>query len=280
MFCTTGQSTLQVLEEVTMSNGDNLKEKITDGFTYKRAAWTIALIFLMIVVSITLWSKPIDLEKFGKWLGEAGTANVACGLITLLVVLATVVIAICLVVFSLWGKVTYKIAADGLKTIDEEFRNKRFNHGLQVLTLFMGIPGTIMGFYCAEGTVPVKDVKVLKDSEAEKVITVAELENTGWRALKDLSFEGALKAFVEAKKDKEHSPIVDRILELLEPEEENFAEAKTEEQKTNLWKPIFCKIKDDKDISAIPADLKAGFDETFANKKFDCAQPAPEGTEE
>lgn len=246
---------------------------------FRHVFGTLCLLLLAALVYI-LSSRGMDiinLTKFGAWLREAGTADVARGLITFMVVLATVIIAILLVVFALFGK-SECINENGVKVTDEAARKGRFNNGLQVLTLFMGILGTIMGFYYAEGTVPVREVKNLTETKAEGVLAVTELENSGWQALTVQNFAGALKAFSEARKLKEHSAIVGRVADLLEPEEENFAAADTEAKKTEFWKSILCVIMEDKDISGIPADLKDGLDKTAA--QVGCNPPEPEEPEE
>jgi hypothetical protein len=103
-------------------------------FFANNAPWLISavvcLLFVLIIASI-FWGAPRDWDK--TLLHQLSDTTVARGLITFLIAVATVGIAITLTI--------YVVATDDANAKD------KFSLGKDVLTGFIGILGTIVGFY-------------------------------------------------------------------------------------------------------------------------------------
>ena len=229
-------------------------DQIWQSITFPRI---MALLSLIMFGLLVLFGK-IDLIKFGAWIKQTGEANMARGLITFLVVFATVSIALTLVISLFYG--------------DEEHRKDRFQLGQQVLTVFIGILGTIMGFYYAEGSVSVEKIDKLKKETPQISVSAADLEKSGFEALIASNFANASDSFSKASKIPEHSSIVDKINVLLTSKEDRFAQASEVEKKT-IWKEIFCKIGT---YNVTLAEIKEKLDKQI--NESECLKPTPTPT--
>ena len=110
-------------------NGENMSflQKISNVFPYlPQIAMCIVGVFAILAVVLFIYGGELST------IGDGGS-NVARGLITLLVAIVTVAIAIMLTLSVLLSNST-----------DYE---KRFALGKEILTIFIGVLGTIVGFY-------------------------------------------------------------------------------------------------------------------------------------
>lgn len=237
-------------------------KQFVESITFKRVFGILFLILFAVFVW-TIWNEgsSFTLAQFGGWLRQAGQPSTARGLITFVVVGATLIIALALVGFLIFG--------------DSKDRDKRFSQGKEVLTIFIGILGTIMGFYYAEGSVAVEKIDTLKGANTVVVVSAAGLEKKGFEALIGFNFESALKAFTDAGALADHSPEVDKINVVFESNKDSFTSG-TDEEKKGIWKTIFCAIKSENSDAAVPAELKAGFDEIV--EQYDCGEVNPTGS--
>jgi PASTA domain-containing protein/putative Ig domain-containing protein len=135
-------------------------------------------------------------EKDQKFLTNLANKEVARGLITFLVALATVGIAIILAISTL-------VLTEG------EAGDKRFDRGKQVLSVLIGVLGTIVGFYFGADTNSVKQINptvqtqtstqkitttTLPDGAANKAYPSTTIETTGLTAPLTWSVDPALPA--------------------------------------------------------------------------------------
>ena len=206
-----------------MSEETSRSEQIWQSITFPRVMALLALVLFAVLVFLG----KINLIKFGQWIKQAGEVNTARGLITFLVVFATVSIALTLVISLFFG--------------NEEHRKDRFALGQQVLTVFIGILGTIMGFYYAEGSVSVEKIDKLKKVAPQVSVSVADFEKSGFEALIALNFVNAYDAFSKASKQPEHSETVDKINVLLASKKDKFADA-SDEDKNTILKEVVCTV--------------------------------------
>ena len=114
---------------------------------------------------------------------EDGAAR---GFITISVAIVTIAIALILLLYLIVG------TSDDLK--------ERFTLGKDILMVFVGILGTIMGFYYASNNkVSPSDISAIASSvQSSAVPGIVELEKKGFEALIAKDFDGASKAFTES----------------------------------------------------------------------------------
>ncbi|HKP68011.1 MAG TPA: hypothetical protein VJV05_01930, partial [Pyrinomonadaceae bacterium] len=139
----------------------------------------IAIFFIGWIV----YSSGNGSDASSNFLSSSGTAR---GLITFSVAIVTVAIALILVLYVITGS-----AGDDFK--------ERFTFGKDILMVFVGILGTIMGYYYAEDKISPGDIsKITAASIQENTSPIVELENKAFAALLSKDFPGALKAFGDA----------------------------------------------------------------------------------
>lgn len=117
-------------QEVVEAVGNDERARLSPGERLQRlGAWSICVIALLAVGAV------ICSLGFGTFVPKLAQNDIARGLITFLLSVATVVIAVLLVVSALlMGNTT-------------EEADKRFTRGKEVLTVLIGVFGTILGFY-------------------------------------------------------------------------------------------------------------------------------------
>ncbi|HBR56094.1 MAG TPA: hypothetical protein DEA22_01265 [Blastocatellia bacterium] len=161
-------------------------------------------------------------------------ATKARGLITYAVAIVTVAIALILVFYLVFGDGTYDQVKD------------RFTFGKDILMVFVGILGTIMGFYYGENRVSPENVqKIAETVQKSEPASISDLEKKGFDALAAKDFEGAAKAFAEAYKVNAIWHNVDEINKLLNRQQDGFtaAIAKADNLKIEeIWQNVFCEI--------------------------------------
>jgi hypothetical protein len=192
----------------------------------------ILLLLILAGIAYSIWTEGIGsvITALGQWFDHAGEVNFARGLMTFLIVAATISIAIVLVAFGLYSR-------DG----DPEFWKLRFSLSKDVLTAFMGILGTIMGFYYAEDRVSTASIPTL--NQAAKQTPIAELEKDGFTALLGKDFTHASQAFGDAYKLNSSYHNVGDINQLLSERKDRFnTAAKDPKQADQIWTEVFCAI--------------------------------------
>ena len=214
--------------------------------SFPRIATVIALLLLALLV-YGVWrdgGKDLSsgLENLLKLVGEV---NLARGLITFLVVLGTVAIAVLVVTYGLFfGK--------------DEPSQERFRMGKEVLTVFMTLLGTIMGFYYAENRVSPENVQQIANTVQKPTPKpIADIEKKGFDALFAKDFDSAVKAFAEAYEVSPEWRNVDELLQILTKEKAEMAKAPDKASKDKIWDRIYCKINTDKRTEAMSKELIA-----------------------
>ena len=175
------------------------------------------------------------------WVIAAGAdfflvAEKARGLITFSVAIVTVSIALILVFYLVFG------------TGSTEELKDRFTYGKDILMVFVGILGTIMGFYYGSDKISTKDVSAIastvQNAETGAVAT-DDLEKKALNALLAKDFDGALKGYDDAYKVTPTLHNIDEVRKLLIAQKDAFktaADTNDEEKKAELWQKIFCDI--------------------------------------
>jgi hypothetical protein len=171
--------------------------------------------------------------------GDAfNTDATARGLITFSVAIVTVAIALILVSFIVFG--TGEIAE--LK--------ERFTFGKDILMVFVGILGTIMGFYYGSGKVSTEELKAIQSSGRAAVSSAAVVfESQAFGLLIEQQYDDAVKAFDLATKATPASPNVLNIASILKHLTEQKAAltaAPTETDRKEAWRKIYCAISENK----------------------------------
>lgn len=175
------------------------------------------------------------------------------GLITFSVAIVTVSIALILVFYVVFG--------------DPKDLKDRFTYGKDILMVFVGILGTIMGFYYAENKkVGEKEIKAIADvvqkAESGNVAT-DELEKKALNALIARDFDGALKAYEDAFKITPTLNNIGEVRKLLADQKDEFkkaADSGNEARKAELWQGIFCDISTNNKKLGMDAVMKAKVD--------------------
>lgn len=198
----------------------------------------------------------------------------ARSLITYLVAVITIVIALILTLMAFFST---------LPDLKE-----RFALGKEVLTILIGVLGTIVGFYY--GSAPKEPARVTPTpsptaaaspnpgTTAAANITVdksrqqlvAELETKGFSALLAQDFDTALNSFQQAYQVWGDYHNVDEIRRLLQKQSEKFALA-TAEQQNVIWSETYCEIIP-KYQWGMSTDIKTQFQQTIKTKNYICPQ--------
>jgi hypothetical protein len=127
-----------------------------------------------------------------------------------------------------------------------EFWKARFQLGTHVLTLFLGILGTIMGFYYAEDRVSTEKISNLNE-QVEKSTPAGDLEKKGLVALMAKDFDNASEHFSNAYKINPNYHNVGEISKILNDRKDRFTKAgKDIKQQEPIWAEIFCAIAEGK----------------------------------
>lgn len=177
----------------------------------------------------------------------------ARGLITFSVAIATVAIALIMVFFLIFGSAD---DADQLK--------ERFTFGKDILLVFVGILGTIMGFYYGNADkLTAKDIPALANggqSSASKI--TRDLEQKAFQLILKQDLENASKAFDDVYNAPVTSSNITNILavqKLLSESKPDLSSA-DELKKKKAWSDLQCKISKGNMADGMPREITEGFD--------------------
>jgi hypothetical protein len=205
------------------------------------------------------------------WFTVTGTdsfsqADRARGLITFAVAIVTVAIAMILVSFLIFGE-------------KENFK-ERFTFGKDVLMVFVGILGTIMGFYYGSGKVTPDEVKTIQQSGDGPAGAANVLETQGFQLVLKKDVDGAIKVFELASKSTPASPNVNNVtdvINLLKTKTNSLEEVKADPDKlAKIWKDIYCDIANNHRTAGQAKDLIDNF--TAACTQMAEKSPSPTTT--
>jgi hypothetical protein len=214
------------------------------------------------------------------------TAAAARGLITFLVVLITIAIALILTLLAFFSN------SRDLK--------ERFALGKEILTLLIGVLGTIIGFYfgSAERESAATTAAMAANSAAAVIANsnkapvastpinantasyvsrvadktrqrlVAELEVKGFNAILAQDFDAAAQAFGQAYQTWDIYHNVEEINQLLQRQSEKFTSS-TEGQNDVIWSEIYCEIATEYQWG-MPSDIRTQFQQALKSKNYLC----------
>lgn len=187
---------IQILRFYT-SKDDALSLKLIEFVT---PANLFSLLGILATGIFAYWLMTSDLSFFDK-------PNTARGLITFAIAILTVVLAVILVLAVLLGN-----------SADTE---KRFSMGKDILMVFVGILGTIMGFYYSESKVSPEVAKEIAASVSvvpptPKIpVSAQDFEQLGFDSILANDFVTAQKSFIEAYSKSPTLHNIDEIRKLL-----------------------------------------------------------------
>lgn len=246
-------------------------EQFWRSLTFRRVVAIIGL-FLFALLVIGIWQNDYKdaIKEIKDWLGQAGQVNFARGLITTFVVLTTLLIALTLVASLFFGN-----AKD---------REDRFSMGKEVLTIFIGILGTIMGFYYAENTVSSDKYAKLTESvlkEAGQTSAIDDLEKKGFVALLGKDFDSASQAFADAYKMNPTYNNINEINTLFKNNKDAFATAsvaKDAAAKEGIWQIVFCDISNNKRTKGMSSEMISQVQKNCTSSNANTPTPTPTPT--
>lgn len=199
--------------------------------------WVATLIGLLTIGGM-VWVIFSEASLFEK-------PETARGLITFSVAIVTVSIALIMVFYLIFG--------DG----DKETVKDRFTFGKDILMVFVGILGTIMGFYYGADQVSGDQIKNIA-SVVQKPAGTQNPEQTAFDLLLKKDFEGAVKAFDDAFNTTPALPSIGNIGAIRKLLADNKVEFTSgdEAKKQEVWQRIFCAIADGKLTVGMTDEMK------------------------
>ena len=253
-------------------------QKISNLFPYlPQIAMCIVGIITIAAIAAIIYSG--NLSSIGD-----GGSNVARGLITFLVAIVTVAIAIILTLSAVMSS-------------SKDYK-ERFALGKEILTIFIGVLGTIVGFYFGSAQIEKAAANPINtnintsarigsgntnstvnsnsngnsDSASTQKQKAAESEKKGFNAIVAQDFDGASQSFDEAYKLWADYHNVDEINKLLQKQKSKFAST-DDAQKNAAWQEVYCGIAK-KYEWGMPDDVLAKFKEKLKSQNYDCSQAA------
>ena len=227
---------------------------------------TFRLEFMRIVMGVTpmQWvASLIGLFTIGGiiWVIGSGDdilqdAEKTRGLITFSVAIVTVAIALILVFYLIFGSKVDNEDKDEVKN--------RFTFGKDILMVFVGILGTVMGFYYGAENLSKDQLKNIADVVQKPAGQQnSNPEQTALDLLIKKDFEGAAKAFDDAFNTTPALPNVgniDGIRKILAKNKEAYTKAASETEKQPIWQAIFCEISNNKLTAGMTDEMKKTVD--------------------
>jgi len=216
-------------------------------------------------------------------IGNDGT-NVARGLITFLVAMVTVAIALILTLSAVLSNSTdYK---------------ERFALGKEVLTIFIGVLGTIIGFYfgSVKGEPPPapnnnvsantnrsdnsnsssnsnsNSTSNTNSEETARRLSAIEAEKKGFNAIIAQDFDAAAASFQAAYSQWNNYHNVDEINRLLQKNKAQFAQTDPVLRNT-AWREVYCEIAKNYEWG-MPEDLLVQFEAKLKSQNYICTKSA------
>ncbi len=208
---------------------------------------TVALISWFIVLKSDLISSP-----------ETG----ARGLITFSVAIVTVAIALMMVFYVIFGPVKTDNDASPEDRMNDF--TTRFTSGKDVLMVFVGILGTIMGFYYGNtDKVSPKDIQTIT---GQQNAGNNQYETRAFELLLKQNFDDAKKAFDLASKATPISPNIANINAIMQYLDGHTSDLQS--GRPSAWQLLYCDISNNKRAVGQSKEL---------NDKFDtgCKPPVP-----
>ena len=164
-----------------------------DWITFGRVATIIGLVLLALLV-VVIWQNglkdALSQDGGGSLLTKLGQVDFGRFLITSFIVLIVVIIAS-----------QMAIALFNTKTNTDSTFEKRFSLGRELLTVFIGLLGTLMGFYFAENRVSPDNVQKIANTVQNPTTSATnQSETKAFDLLIKQDYDGAVKAFDDASK--------------------------------------------------------------------------------
>jgi hypothetical protein len=226
-------------------------EKLSFIFPYL-PQFAIFAVVMGAFVGIAYFIMPSEKKEIGE-IGQ-NASNAARGLITTLIAIVTVAIAIILTL-----SVVLSSASD---------YKERFALGKEILTILIGVLGTIVGFYFGSAPIDNNKIAPITTTAAEKSLIekANDAERNGFDAIIALDFDKALSSFSEAEKIYPGLRVVYEMQEILRVKKGEFANA-SEEKKKELWKAVYCEMAKNNRTLGMSVEVKTKFNAKVSDYK-------------
>jgi len=224
--------------------GTSLLNQITERMIQIPMTQVVAAIIGFVCVGLIAWFIIAGGDIFSA-------PDKARALITFAVAIVTVAIALIMVL--------YVVFAAGQ---DPEFKD-RFSSGKDVLMVFVGILGTIMGFYYGTDKVSTKDIPTFQGAAQDSGAAGTKvLESKAFDILIKQNYDDASKAFDLLIKATPPSPNIKNINDIQKFLGDNQVRYNTADDtgKKAVWKELYCKISDGHMADGMPKETIDKFD--------------------
>ncbi|MBK7393675.1 MAG: hypothetical protein IPI64_10310 [Chloracidobacterium sp.] len=226
-----------------------------DWFNFERVKWIILLIILSLLV-LVIWQNGLkdifSQDGTGNLLTKLSQVDFGRFLITCLVVLIVVIIASNMA-FALFNR-----KADPDTSIE-----KRFMLGKELLTVFIGLLGTLMGFYFAENRVSPDNVqKIANTVQNPQLAQTSQLEAKAFELLIKQDYEEAVPAFNALSKATTPSSNIANISAITTylMDTNNKTALTAAGDKKDAWRKLYCFISDGKMAVGLSKEINDQFD--------------------
>lgn len=216
-----------------MADGtQTILRQIWEWLTFERV-WRIIFLILLALLVLVIWQNGLT-----SFFSDDGSGNVLTKvdfgrfMITIFIVLIVVIIATNMT-FALFNPKS-----------DPDFPlDKRVSLGRELLTVFIGLLGTLMGFYFAENRVsPENAQKIANIAQNPSTTAPVQLETKAFDYLIKQDYDLAVKTFEDVSKATPPSSNIANITAILKYLADNKTLFTDQGDKKQAWKDLYCFI--------------------------------------
>jgi hypothetical protein len=244
----------------------DLLQRIWEWLNFERVKW-ITLLFILALLALVIWQnglKDIFTEDgSSSLLTKLSQVDFGRFMITCLIVLIVIIIA---------GNMTY--ALFNPKSDPNFPLDKRFSLGRELLTVFIGLLGTLMGFYFAENRVSPDNVQKIANTVQNQPPPVSsQLESRAFEYLIKQDYDEAVKAFDSLTKATPPSSNIANITAITKylTDKDNRVSFTASGDKKDAWQKLYCLISEGKMAVGMSKEINDQFDSG-------CRPPLPANT--
>lgn len=219
-----------------MANGtQSIFKHISEWLTFERV-WRMLVLVLLALLVFVIWQSGLQdifsQDGSERLLTKLSQVDFGRFMITCFVVAIVVIIAANMT----WA--LFRPKSDSDLPLD-----KRFALGRELLTVFIGLLGTLMGFYFAENRVsPESAQKIANIAQNPPASAPVQLETKAFDYLIKQDYDLALKAFDDVSKATPPSSNIANITAILKYLSDNKAAFTGPGDKKPAWKDLYCYI--------------------------------------
>lgn len=224
--------------------GNSIMTRIVDIFATITPMQMVASVIGILAVTGIVWVIAGGSKEF---LTDSAQAR---GLITFSVAIVTVAIALILVFYVVFGS--------------SEVLKERFTFGKDILMVFVGILGTIMGFYYgnADKIDPTKLPGLADTAQTVATKRTTDLEQKAFETLLKQDIEASITAFTDVFNATPPSSNIGNIIvirKLLDAKKEEFAKAASDSERQKILGDIYCDVSNNNRAAGMPKAITDAF---------------------